>query len=83
MDAAIGSIIGIVSVGAVAVLIYSLTLGDNPCRQHRVEYRQVLIEAHEQCMTEENCIYKDWDIRKYDNRLETQAMCEANNNDDD
>lgn len=79
MDDFIGWVVGIVVVGLVGGFIYLLTnINDDPCRSSAVEFRTELIEAHERCMVEENCIYEDYDIRKYDRRVEQQEACRLN-----
>ena len=66
-----------------AVEVYQrINATTDPCYPRNIERRQVWIDAHERCMTETNCVYEDWDIRQYDKNLETQAMCEAKDNED-
>lgn len=82
MDDAIGWVVGIVIVGVIFGMYKGITHQEDPCRAKTVEYRQELIESHERCMTEANCIYEDWDIRRYDKRLAQRASCEVNRNED-
>ena len=81
-DDFIGWMVGGAIFMIVVVIAYPLTRSPDPCRASAVEFRQELIDAHERCMIEENCIYEDRDIRKYDARLESNATCEANRNED-
>ncbi len=76
----VGAIIVIAVLSAVVSFIRRVNEMDDPCWPYNVEQRQKFIESHERCMTEANCIYEDWDIRKYDDRLEMQKRCEANRN---
>ena len=76
MDEFIGWVVGIVVVGFIGGLAYLVVNIDNdPCTPRRVEYRQELIEAHERCKVEENCIYEDWNILRYDAWIEQRAAC--------
>ena len=78
----IGAILAIAVLTIVVLLVRKLNEMDDPCYPRNIERRQELIESHERCMAEANCIYEDWDIRRYDDRLEMQKRCEANRNDD-
>lgn len=62
-------------IAMVAVAIFKLIQLDDPCHPRNIAERQVLIESHERCMGEENCIYEDWDIRRYDARIGLQEQC--------
>ncbi len=70
-----GILIGALVVGAVILLVHRINVVSEPCFSRNVSDRQVLIESHERCMTELNCIYEEWDIRKYDRRIATQEAC--------
>ena len=75
MDDFIGWIVGIVIVAVIFGMYKGITHMEDPCKPQSVESRQELIESHERCMTESNCIYEDWDIRRYDRRLAQQEAC--------
>ena len=75
MNDAIGMIVGLVVVGLIAFFVHAVTKMEDPCTEYNQQWRAQLIESHERCMVEENCIYEDWDIRKYDDRLKLQEAC--------
>ena len=70
-----GWIIGI-AVAVFCVCVVSLALRiDHPCTANNTSLRMELIEAHERCKVEENCVYGDRDIRRYDRRVAQQKAC--------
>lgn len=71
----VGIVITICIVSAIVHIILRAMRADDPCIERNIAFRQTLIEAHERCMVEENCIYEDWDIRRYDRRLAQQEAC--------
>ena len=79
MKFSLGDFIGIAVIIAVlsgiGFLLHRVSETSKPCYQGNIERRAIWIEAHERCMVEENCIYEDWDIRRYDSRLAQQEAC--------
>jgi hypothetical protein len=73
-DVIMGSVI-IALVCAFVMTIYTIRESSKPCTERNIARRAVLIDSHERCMVEENCIYEDWDIRRYDARLARQEIC--------
>jgi len=75
MDEFIGWIGGTVVVGGIFGVVFLVIRADDPCTVRNTAWRAELIESHERCMVEENCIYEDRDIRRYDLRVAQQEAC--------
>ena len=71
MGLLIGGVIGCL----ILLLVWAAIQMPDPCTAKKMEHRQELIEAHERCMVEANCVYEDWDIRKYARRIAQQEVC--------
>ena len=68
-------ILGVLLVVISITILFQTIEGNRFCNSVRIESRQALIEAHEQCVLDAKCFYTATNIANYNMRIAKREEC--------